>query len=289
MTNNKLNRQSGNKWDVVITPRHHLLELNLGEIWEFRDLLLMFIKRDIVTVYKQTIFGPIWYLAQPVLTMVVFIVVFTNIANISTDSIPPSLFYLAGIVMWNYFSDCFNQTSDTFFQNAYLFNKVYFPRIILPLSKVISSLIKFFIQASLFLVVYIYFILKGGNLSPSYAVLLIPVYLVLMGGIGLGTGIIFTSITTKYRDLKFIISTFIQLFMYATPVIYPMSILTPPYSSLMFFNPVAHIIEGFKFAFFGTGELNISGLLYSAGFTLIILISGIVIFNKTERNFVDFI
>lgn len=289
MTNNTLNQQSASNWDVVITPKHNLLELKIGEIWEFRDLLLMFIKRDIVTVYKQTIFGPIWYLVQPVLTMIVFIVVFTNIANIPTDSIPPSLFYLAGIIMWNYFSDCFNQTSDTFFQNAYLFNKVYFPRIILPLSKVISSLIKFFIQASLFLGVYVYFIWKGSNLSPNFAVFLIPVYLLFMGGIGLGTGIIFTSITTKYRDLKFIISTFIQLFMYATPVIYPMSILTPPYSSLMFYNPVAHIIEGFKFALFGTGELNISGLLYTAGFTLAILISGILIFNKTERNFVDII
>lgn len=289
MTNNTLNQQSASYWDVVITPKHNLLELKIGEIWEFRDLLLMFIKRDIVTVYKQTIFGPIWYLVQPVLTMIVFIVVFTNIANIPTDSIPPSLFYLAGIIMWNYFSDCFNQTSDTFFQNAYLFNKVYFPRIILPLSKVISSLIKFFIQASLFLGIYIYFIWKGSNLSPNFAVFLIPVYLLFMGGIGLGTGIIFTSITTKYRDLKFIISTFIQLFMYATPVIYPMSILTPPYSSLMFYNPVAHIIEGFKFALFGTGELNISGLLYTAGFTLAILISGILIFNKTERNFVDII
>jgi len=282
-----MNQDQENYWTNIIVSKRNLLDINLAEIWEYKDLLYMFIRRDIVTIYKQTILGPIWYFIQPLLTMVVYIIVFSNIANIPTDNVPPALFYLAGIVMWNYFSDSFSQTSDTFFQNASIFGKVYFPRIIVPLSKVISTLIKFFIQALLFFAVYIYFFIRGSNLNPGYTVLLVPFYLFLMGSIGLGVGIIFSSLTTKYRDLKFIISTFIQLFMYATPVIYPMSILPEKYYAMMFFNPVAHIIEGFKFAFFGSGELNIGGLVYTTIFAFIILIAGIIIFNKIEHNFMD--
>ena len=278
---------STSQWDQVIKPKRSLFDIRFGELWNYRDLLFMFIKRDIVTLYKQTILGPIWFFIQPVLTMLVYIVVFSNIAKIPTDEIPPPVFYLAGIVMWNYFAECFGQTSDTFFQNASIFGKVYFPRLILPISKIISALIKYFIQLLLFLAVTLYFFIEGANIKPNGAILLIPFLVILMAGLGLGSGIIFSSLTTKYRDLKFLISFGVQLLMYATPVIYPMSIIPAEYRSLIMWNPIAHIIEAFKYAFLGTGELSSGGLLYASVFTLIILVAGVVIFVKTEENFAD--
>jgi lipopolysaccharide transport system permease protein len=241
----------------------------------------------VVTVYKQTVLGPIWFFVQPIMTMLVYIVVFGNIAGIPTDGIPKPLFYLSGIIIWNYFSECFLKTSDTFTVNQDMFGKVYFPRLIMPLSKVVSGLIKFFIQFILFLVLYLYFLVDGVPVQLGFELLLVPYFIVLMALLGLGFGLIFTSMTTKYRDLKFLIQFGVQLLMYATPIIYPMSEIPEKIRYFIFFNPLSHIVEGFKLAFLGQGSLTTSGLLYSSACTLIVLIVGILIFNKTEKTFVD--
>lgn len=279
------------QWDLIIKPRRSLLDVNLRELWHYRDLLTMFVRRDVVTLYKQTILGPIWFFVQPILTMLVYVVVFGNIAGIATDGIPQPLFYLAGIIIWNYFSECFIQTSDTFLQNREMFGKVYFPRLIMPLSKVVSGLIKFFIQFILFLVVYSYFIFRGVDVAISSSLLLVPLLILLMAGLGLGFGLIFTSLTTKYRDLKFLIQFGVQLLMYATPIIYPMSELEGKMGGtlqkVIFFNPLAHIVEAFKHAFLGKGIVTLEGLLYASFFTVFIIVAGVLIFNRTERNFMD--
>lgn len=275
------------KWDLIIEPQQGLLDVNFKEIWNYRDLLFLFVKRDVVTVYKQTVLGPIWFFVQPIMTMLVYIVVFGNIAGIPTDGIPKPLFYLSGIIIWNYFSECFLKTSDTFTVNQDMFGKVYFPRLIMPLSKVVSGLIKFFIQFFLFMVVYLYFLVDGVPVQLGVELLLVPYFIVLMALLGLGFGLIFTSMTTKYRDLKFLIQFGVQLLMYATPIIYPMSEIPEKIRYFIFFNPLSHIVEGFKLAFLGQGSLTTSGLLYSSFCTLIVLIVGILIFNKTEKTFVD--
>lgn len=276
------------EWDLIIKPQQKLLNLNLKEIWQYRDLLTMFVKRDVVTVYKQTVLGPIWFFVQPIMTMLVYVVVFGNIAEISTDQIPAPLFYLTGIIIWNYFSECFLQTSDTFSQNQDMFGKVYFPRLIMPLSKVISGLIKFFIQFALFLLLYIYFIVvEDVSVSISWSVLLVPYLIVLMACLGLGFGLIFTSMTTKYRDLRFLVQFGVQLLMYATPIIYPMNLIEGRLKTIISLNPLAHVVEAFKYGFLGRGELSASGLIYSTTFAIIILALGILIFNKTEKSFVD--
>lgn len=274
-------------WDLVIKPQQKLLNLNLKEIWQYRDLLTMFVKRDVVTVYKQTVLGPIWFFVQPIMTMLVYVVVFGNIAEISTDEIPKPLFYLSGIIIWNYFSECFMQTSDTFSQNQDMFGKVYFPRLIMPLSKVVSGLIKFFIQFTLFLFIYFYFIVDGLPISISWTVLLVPYLIVLMACLGLGFGLIFTSMTTKYRDLRFLVQFGVQLLMYATPIIYPMSLIEGTLKTVIGLNPLAHVVEAFKYGFLGRGELSAFGLAYATIFAIVILILGILIFNKTEKSFVD--
>ena len=274
-------------WDLIIEPQQGLLDVNFKEIWDYRDLLFLFVKRDVVTVYKQTVLGPIWFFVQPIMTMLVYIVVFGNIAGIPTDGIPKPLFYLSGIIIWNYFSECFLKTSDTFTVNQDMFGKVYFPRLIMPLSKVVSGLIKFFIQFILFLVVYLYFLVDGVPVQLGFELLLVPYFIVLMALLGLGFGLIFTSMTTKYRDLKFLIQFGVQLLMYATPIIYPMSEIPEKIRYFIFFNPLSHIVEGFKLAFLGQGSLTTSGLLYSSACTLIVLVVGILIFNKTEKTFVD--
>jgi len=280
------------KWDLIIKPHKSLFDVDLKELWDYRDLTLMFVKRDIVTVYKQTILGPLWFVIQPLMTMLMFIVVFGNIAKIEVGTIPPSLFYLSGIIIWTYFADCFSQTSDTFTQNADIFGKVYFPRLIIPISKVVSGLIKFFIQLCLFLIVYFYFFFG----TPAKEVIffewtfawLIPFLIFLMAGLGLGLGLVFSALTTKYRDLKFLLQFGIQLLMYATPVIYPFeSVQGGTLGKILFYNPLSHILEAFKRIFLGEGALTLDGLLYSTVFTIIVLIGGILIFNKTERSFVD--
>jgi lipopolysaccharide transport system permease protein len=275
------------QWDLVIRPKRHLLDVNLKELWDYRDLLYMFVKRDIVTVYKQTILGPIWFFIQPILTMAVYVLVFGNIANLSTDGIPKPLFYLAGIVIWNYFSETFTRTSSTFVTNADIFGKVYFPRLLVPLSLVVSGLIKFFIQLTLFLGVYVYFLATSDLLQPNAWLLAVPYVVALMAGMGLGFGIIFSSLTTKYRDLTFLLQFGVQLLMYATPIIYPMSLLSERIRNILWWNPAAHLIEAFKYGFMGEGEVSVAGLAYAGAFTLASLAVGIIIFNRTEQSFMD--
>jgi len=274
-------------WDQVIEPKSSALALNLAEIWRYRDLLLMFVKRDVVTVYKQTVLGPIWYVVQPIMTTAIYVLVFGNIAKISTDGLPQVLFYLSGIVMWNYFSESFNSTSKTFKENENIFGKVYFPRLIMPMSKVTSGLIKFGIQFIFFVGIYLYFILQGYDISPNMNMLLLPVYVLIMAGLGLGGGIIFTALTAKYRDLTFLIAFGVQLLMYATPVIYPVSTIPEKYKIFILANPITPVVEGFRYALLGTGTFETGYLLYSIAFTIVVLLVGIVIFNRTERTFMD--
>lgn len=279
--------ETNSEWDIVIKPKRNLFDINIKQVYDYRDLLFLFIKRDIITVYKQTILGPFWFFVQPILTMVIYVFVFGNIAKISTDSIPQPLFYLSGIVLWSYFAESFNQTSDTFTKNANLFGKVFFPRLIVPISHVVSALIKFLIQFSLFLLVYFYYYVNTDILQPSYLIALLPFLLLLMAGLGLGFGLIFSSLTTKYKDLKFLIQFGVQLLMYATPIIYPMSSIPSNYQFWIKLNPISHLIETFKTMFLGSGEFSVNGLIYSFVFTVVVLFIGVVVFNKTEQKFMD--
>ncbi|WP_075590626.1 ABC transporter permease [Labilibacter marinus] len=276
-------------YDLIIRPKRHAFDINFKEIWAYRDLLSMFVKRDIITVYKQTVLGPIWFIVQPIMTTLIYIVVFGNIAKISTDGVPQPLFYLAGITIWNYFAESFNTTAKTFTENAGIFGKVYFPRLIMPFAKVTSGLIKFLIQFVLFLAVYAYYIIVGDvSVNPNWNIALLPVYILLMAAYGLGAGIIFTSLTTKYRDLTFLLAFGVQLLMYASPVIYPVSTIEDPrLQTIALYNPFTPILEGFKYAFLGAGHFSWPNLLYSVVVAIVLLVSGIVIFHKTERNFID--
>jgi len=276
-------------YDLIIRPKKHAFDINFKEIWQYRDLLRMFVKRDIITVYKQTILGPIWFIVQPILTTLIYIVVFGKIAEISTDGTPQALFYLSGITIWNYFAESFNTTAKTFTENANIFGKVYFPRLITPIAKVTSGLIKFMIQFVFFMVVYLYFIFTDNtSVNPNWTIALLPVYIALMAAFGLGTGIIFTSLTTKYRDLVFLLSFGVQLLMYASPVIYPVSAIDDGLlKTVILYNPFTPILEGFKYAFLGAGHFSWWNLGYSVVFAIVLLIIGIVVFHKTERNFID--
>lgn len=275
-------------WDLVIKPQSTLFDIPWADIWRYRDLWRMFVKRDVITVYKQTVLGPIWFVVQPILTTAIYVLVFGNIAGISTDGMPKILFYLSGIVIWNYFAESFNQTSQTFTQNAAIFGKVYFPRLIMPLAKVTSAMIKFFIQFTFLLIIYFYFILSGNDLiQPNATLVLLPLYVLMMAGLGLGFGIVFTSLTTKYRDLNFLIGFGVQLLMYATPVIYPVSTIPEKYKAFILANPMTSIVEGFKYALLGTGSFNWHNLGYSFVFMILLLFAGIIIFNKTEKSFID--
>jgi lipopolysaccharide transport system permease protein len=283
---------SQENWTVIIKPKGKLFSLNFQEIWQYRDLLEMYIKRDIVTFYKQTILGPMWFFIQPIFTTIIFMFVFGGLAGISTDGIPQALFYLSGITLWNYFSDSFTKTADTFFTNQAIFGKVYFPRLIAPLSVTISGLIKMFIQFGLFAIVYIYFVIQGSHIVPNLYALLFPLLILILAGLSLGFGIIISSMTTKYRDLKFLIAFAIQLWMYATPVIYPLSVMEGNFSRYKWMiqaNPLTAVMETFKYGFLGQGTFTWFALGYSALFTVVILILGIIIFNKVERSFMDII
>lgn len=275
------------EWDLIIRPKRHLLDINLREIWDFRDLMWMFVKRDVVTIYKQTILGPIWFFIQPIMTMLVYVLVFSKIAQISTDSIPAPLFYLTGVIIWNYFQDCFTRTSSTFTSNAGIFGKVYFPRLIVPLSQILSGFIKLLIQFSLLAILWTWYYTQGNSIRPNLWIVSSLYCLILMAGMGLGFGIIFSSLTTKYRDLSFLIGFGTQLLMYATPIIYPMSILTEKYRAWLWWNPIAHVIEAFKFGLLGAGSPSLTGLAYTTLFTLTTLTIGVIIFNKTEQTFMD--
>jgi lipopolysaccharide transport system permease protein len=279
-------------WDLIIKPHGKLFSLNLKEIWQYRDLLEMYIKRDIVTFYKQTILGPIWFFIQPIFTTIVFMFVFGGLAHIPTDGIPQPLFYLSGITLWNYFSESLTKTSDTFLTNQAIFGKVYFPRLIAPLSVTITGLIKMFIQFLVFVLVYIYFIAKGTHIAPNLYALLFPVLILILAGLTLGFGILISSMTNKYRDLKFLITFVIQLWMYATPVIYPLSVMVgsnKKYMLLIEANPLTSVMETFKFGFLGQGTFSWFALGYSLLFSIIVLLLGIVVFNRVERSFMDVI
>jgi len=279
-------------WTLIIEPKDKLLSLNLKEIWRYKDLLEMYVKRDIVTFYKQTILGPLWFFIQPIFTTIVFMFVFGGLAKIPTDGIPQALFYLSGITLWNYFSESLTKTADTFLTNQAIFGKVYFPRLIAPLSTTITGLIKMFIQYALFAVLYIYFVVKGVPVRPNVYALLFPVLILILAFLSLGFGIIISSMTTKYRDLKFLITFAVQLWMYATPVIYPLSVMEGSYKKYMWFiqaNPVTSVIETFRFGFLGQGTFTWLSLGYSALFSILILLIGIIVFNKVERSFMDVI
>ena len=278
-----------NDWTTIIKPKTCLFHVDFKELWQYRDLYRMFVKRDIVTWYKQTILGPLWFFIQPILTTLMFMIVFGGIAQISTDGLPQPLFYLAGICLWQYFSESLTQTSNTFISNTHVFGKVYFPRLVVPLATVTSNLVRLAIQMSLFLIVYLYyFIFTDAAIQPNLYLLLTPVLILLLAGLALGFGILFSSMTTKYRDLTFLLSFCVQLWMYATPVIYPLStIKNEKLHFLMSLNPITSIIETFKYATLGVGSYSPYALLYSAIFTVLILCTGILVFNRIQKTFMD--
>lgn len=274
-------------WTVEIKPTKRWLDLDLKSLWRYRDLYRMYVRRDIVTQYKQTILGPLWFLIQPALTTIMYMFIFGGLAGISTDSVPQPLFYLAGITLWNYFSSSFTASSDVFSKNASVFGKVYFPRLVVPLSAITSNLLKMLIQLGLFAVVYVYYAIKGVDVSMNWSVLLFPFLVCLLAFHAMGAGLLFSSLTTKYRDLKFLISFGIQLFMYATPVIYPMSATEGKIKAVLEINPLTPIFEAFKYGTLGCGSLDWGGLLYSTVFMLLMLFIAVVIFARVERNFMD--
>lgn len=283
--------QDQSDWDLVIKGHSSLFDLKFNDLWRYRDLLVMFVKRDFVSFYKQTVLGPLWFFIQPIFTTIVFTFVFGNLAGISTDGLPQQLFYLAGITSWNYFSDCLTKTSTVFRDNASIFGKVYFPRLIMPLSIVVSNLVRFGVQLLLMVCMMIYFYfypISGTSFHVTSSIILFPLLVVLMALLGLGLGLIITAMTTKYRDLTFLVTFGVQLLMYATTVIYPLSYAKEKgYGAIVELNPMTGIIECFRYAFLGKGEFTIWTLGYSALTTLVILTLGIIIFNKTEKNFVD--
>ena len=282
------NSEIEENWSLVIEPQRNLLDLRLGELWHYKDLVLLFVQRDFVSTYKQTILGPIWYLIQPLLTTITFTVIFGNIASLPTDGLPQFLFYMSGTVVWAYFADCLNKTSNTFVNNASLFGKVYFPRLAVPVSILISSLVTFLIQFGMFLLFVMYFVLRGTPIQGNWPwIFLSPLLVAVMAGLGLGFGIIISSLTTKYRDLRFLVTFGVQLLMYATPVIYPVSSIPQRYQWIIQLNPMTPIIEGFRLAFLGTGTVDLAHLLYSAGFMLVLVLLGTIIFNRVEQTFMD--
>lgn len=274
-------------YTTEIKPKNKLFEVDFKEIWQYRDLFSMFVKRDIITQYKQTILGPAWFFIQPALTTIMYMVVFGGIAGISTDSLPQPMFYLAGIVVWQYFSDCLNKTSTTFTTNQNIFGKVYFPRIIVPLATVASNLVRMGIQFLLFVAVYIYYLTTGVPVMPNVYILLLPLLIIMLAGLSLGFGIIISSMTTKYRDLTILFTFIVQLWMYATPVIYPLSTMSADKQWIMALNPVTAIIEAFKYGTMGVGTFSWGMLGYSFGFMMVLLGIGIVVFNKVQRSFMD--
>lgn len=275
------------EFTTEIKPKNKLFEVDFKEIWRYRDLYAMFVKRDIITQYKQTILGPTWFFIQPAMTTIMYMIVFGGIAGISTDTLPQPMFYLAGIVVWQYFSDCLNKTSSTFTANQGIFGKVYFPRLIVPLATVTSNLVRMGIQFLLFILVYIYYIVTGVDVAPNMYILLIPVLILMLAGLSLGFGIIISSMTTKYRDLTILFGFIVQLWMYATPVIYPLSAMSEKRQWIMALNPVTAIIETFKYGTMGVGTFSWGMLGYSFGFMVVLMAIGIVVFNKVQRSFMD--
>jgi lipopolysaccharide transport system permease protein len=275
------------KWDMVIAPQRNLLDLRLREIWHARDLILLFVRRDFVSIYKQTILGPLWYLIQPLLTTIVFTVVFGSIAKLPTDGLPSFLFYMSGTLIFSYFASSLTKTSETFTTNAHLFGKVYFPRLAVPISILISNLIAFAIQFVFFLAFIGYFLLRGTQLHLNWWVLFTPVLLFMMAGLGLGFGIIVSSLTTKYRDLRFLVQFGVQLLQYVTPVIYPLSAMSPKYQMLIRLNPLTSVVEAFRYSYLGSGSISLPQLGYTFIVMLIAIVIGVVMFNRVEATFMD--
>ncbi|AZQ43863.1 ABC transporter permease [Nonlabens ponticola] len=282
------------EWLYEIKPKTALIRLNFQEIWRYRDLLILFVKRDIITVYKQTILGPLWYLIQPLFTSVIFTLVFNGFGNIDTGGVNPFLFNLAGITIWNYFRDCLNGTSNTFVQNAGIFGKVYFPRVIVPMSVTVSNVFKLGIQVLIFVVFYIYFAFKGGAGSPNEALVLFPVYVVVMALIGLGAGMIISSATTKYRDLTVLVGFGVQLLMYISAVPYSLQEIQASDKEwvqkalpIIEWNPLTQVIEGFRYMTIGVGSFDMGMLVYTCGIGVVVFLLGLIVFNRTERSFID--
>lgn len=286
-----LGSKDDDAWLYTISSKSKLIDLNFKEIWRYRDLLLLLVKRDIVTVYKQTILGPLWYIIQPLFTSVIFTLIFNNLGNISTGGIPPFLFNLAGITAWNYFNNCLTGTSDTFKKNENIFGKVYFPRVIMPMSVTISNLLKFFIQLGIFTGFYIFYLSTGSVLSVNMNLLLFPIYMLMMAMLGLGLGMILSSMTTKYRDMTVVVGFGVNLLMYMSAVPYPLSEARTKFpewvANFVEYNPLTQIIEGFRFMLLNTGTFSWFGLGYTLLLSIIIFLIGIVIFNKTEKTFID--
>jgi lipopolysaccharide transport system permease protein len=285
-----MNVENNDEWLYEITPKRKLFDLNFKEIWRYRDLLILFVKRNIVTVYKQTILGPLWYFIQPLFTAITFTLVFNNIANIPTGDIPPFLFNLTGITAWNYFSQCLISTSDTFRANAGIFGKVYFPRVIVPFSKVITNLFKFGIQLGVLVVAYLYVVYTGIEISPNLNLFLLPIYILMMAMMGLGLGMIISAFTTKYRDLNVLVGFATSLLVYFSAVPYPLSEVEkkmPDYAWVVQYNPLTQIIEGFRYMILNTGSFSWLGFVYALGISIMLFLFGLIVFNRTEKNFID--
>lgn len=274
-------------WTEIIEPKTRLLDLRLSELWRYRDLVMMFVRRDFVANYKQTILGPIWFFLQPLLTTITYIFIFGRMAGLSTDGLPMLLFYLSGVTIWNYFSETLNKTATVFKDNAQMFGKVYFPRLTMPFSIVLSNLVRFAIQFLLFFIIWVWYLAKGYNLQPNFLIALTPVLVILMGLLALGLGMIISALTTKYKDLIFLLTFGIQLLMFATPVIYPMSSISEQYQWIIQANPMSAIVETFRYAYLGSGTFSWLQLGYSAGVTVVILLLGTIIFNRVEKSFTD--
>lgn len=287
-TINHLSDPPQENWSLVIEPQRRLLDLRLRELWQYRDLVMLFVRRDFVAVYKQTILGPLWYLIQPLLTTITFTFIFGRIASLPTDGLPQFLFYMSGTVVWSYFAACLTKTSETFVQNANLFGKVYFPRMTVPVSILVSNLITFLIQFALFMIFVGYFAVRGTSIQPNWLwIALSPLLMLMMAGLGLGFGIIISSLTTKYRDLRFLVQFGVQLLMYATPVIYPVSSIPERFQWIILANPMTPILESFRYAFLGAGSVNMGSLLYSFLFMVVVVFLGSLIFNRVEQTFMD--
>ena len=285
--NSNISLEQDEEWTLEISPKRNIFDVNLKEVWQYRDLIALFVRRDFVAKYKQTVLGPLWFVIQPLFTTIMYTIVFGRIANLSTDGLPQMLFYMSGIVGWTYFSTCLNSTANTFVANAGMFGKVYFPRLVSPFSFVISNLVQFVIQFVFLLFFMLFFYLSGSDFSPTPFVLLIPLLIILLAGLGLGFGLIISSLTTKYRDLKNLVTFGVQLWMYATPIIYPVSSLPEKYKIFIMANPVTPIVEAFRYGLLGEGQISFWHLSYSLGFMLTILGIGILIFNKVEKTFMD--
>jgi len=285
-----MSQSKDQQWLFEIKPKEAFFRLHLKEVWQYRDLLMLLVKRDVVTVYKQTVLGPLWFIIQPLFTSVIFTILFNNIAGIQTGNVPSFLFNLASITIWNYFATCLTTTSDTFKTNASLFGKVYFPRIIMPLSIVVSNLLKLGLQLLIFIGFYIYYLCIGKDITPNATILFFPVLVIVMGLLGLGLGMIISSLVTKYRDLTFLITFGVQLMMYVSAVNYPLSLIKqklPGYSWIVDYNPMAYIIEFSRYMLLNTGSFSTHSLLYTITVTIIIFFLGLLIFNNTEKKFID--